>query len=99
MKKIVLCSFLCFGCVRPTETRITNVRSVHMLDADAFILMVDDGSGGLRPQKIFAEDVLIIPDVPDGSAIWVEYVDALGELHGEGDRLILHVRSMEDVER
>ncbi|WKZ28558.1 MAG: hypothetical protein QY323_03380 [Patescibacteria group bacterium] len=98
MKKIILCSFLYFGCVRPTETRITNVRSVRMLDAGAFILMIDDGSGALHPRKIFAEEVLIVPDVPGSSPIWAEVVDAPGEYRGEGDRLILHVRSMEDIE-
>ena len=98
MKKIVLCTFLCFGCVHPTETRITSVHSARMQDAHAFILMVNDGTGALRPRKIFAEEVLIILDVPDGAPIWAEVIDAPGEFRGEGDRLILHVRSLDDIE-
>ncbi len=97
MRKIVLLYLALSGCVATTQTRIPDVRSVIMQDANAYILMVDDGSGALVPRKMFAEDVKIIPDVSAGSPMWVEYVDAPGETRGEGDRLILHVHATDEI--
>lgn len=97
MRKAVLFAFILCGCARPEASRIANVRSVIMRDADAYILMVSDGAGNMVPRKVFAEWVRIAIDVPQGHPIWAEYIDAPGELRGEGDRLILHVRSMEDI--
>ncbi len=97
MTKIALLCLAFCGCIAPTRIRIPSVHSVIMWDADAYVLMIEDGSGALLPRKIVAENVKIVSDVPAGSSMWVEYVDAPGELRGEGDRLILHVHAAEEV--
>ena len=103
MHKVALCSVLSAlilsGCAGTSRTRITGIARVVMRDADAFVLVVaDPATGELYPRKFFAEHVTIVPDVPFGASAWAEYVDRPGEMRGEGDTLILHVRSLTDVE-
>ena len=99
MKKIVLCSLCILGCTRATHSVISSIDRVVVQDADALLLLVRDPiTGTVTPRKLYAEDVSILFDVPSTGSVWVEYVDAPGEFRGEGDHLILHVRSIRDIE-
>lgn len=87
------------ACGRAAMTRFSPVEAVVMRDADHFVLLVrDPGTGEVRPRRVFAEEVVIVADVPPGGELWAEHVDRPGELRGEGDTLILHVRSLADIE-
>ncbi len=99
MKKIVLSLLCCSACASSTRTIVSPIEHIVMQDADAYILFVRDASlGVLRPKKFYARDVKIVCDVPLGASAWAEYVDVPDELRGEGDRLVLHVRTWSDVE-
>jgi hypothetical protein len=98
MRKFVLCALGVLGCAGTTRSVIKPVDRIILQDADACVFLVrDPASGTITPLKRYAERVRIVFDVLPGDASWVEYIDAPGEFRGEGDRLILHVRSMEDI--
>lgn len=99
MKKIALLCLALSACMPTRRTTFSRICSVHMQAANAFILLLDDGSGALVPRAVYADDVKIVPDVPVGASLWAEHLDEPGEFRGEGDRLILHVRSLDDVAR
>jgi len=104
MRKIVLCpilsTLLLSACAASVRTRLTDVSRIVMRDADDFVLIVrDPATGALRPHKFRAEHVTIMPDAPSDGAAWAEHVDRPGDWPGEGDSLVLHVHSIDDIGR
>ncbi|MFA5854565.1 MAG: hypothetical protein WC866_05825 [Patescibacteria group bacterium] len=99
MRKFALCALCVFGCAGTTRSVISPIDRIVMKDADAFVLMVrDPATGTLSPKRVYADEVEIVFDAPVDGSVWAEHVDTPGELRGEGDRLILHVRSLRDIE-
>lgn len=95
----VLSATLLSSCVSTHRTRVTGIKRIDMRNASAFVFVTfDHATGEFRPRDFFADNVIILHDVPFDEVPWAEYVDRPGELSGEGDTLIIHVRSLSDIE-
>lgn len=99
MRKFALCALCVFGCAGTTRSVISPIDRIVMKDADAFVLMVrDPATGTLSPKRVYADEVEIVFDASVDGSVWAEHFDAPGELRGEGDRLIIHVHHVGEID-
>lgn len=71
-----------------------------MRNAGDLVLVVTDGpAGGFRPRAFRAERVTVVAGAPAGGAALADDLDAHGDWPGEGDALVIRLRSLDDVER